>query len=280
VDRYAGYLVVQALSTGAEAWKGTCADILEEILHPDGIFERSDGDVRAKEGLEKAAGPLRGERPPELVEIEENRLRFLVDLAAGHKTGMYLDQRDNRRLVAGLCGGKSVLNAFGYTGGFGVYAGAAGAAAVCHLDSSADSLSLARRNVALNHADDGCAHEYLEGNAFSLLRGFRAAGRTFDVIILDPPKFAENTGQLARALNGYKDINLVALQILRPGGVLVTFSCSGLVSPAVFQQVVWEAALDAGKNARVVGRLTQAPDHPVLLHFPEGEYLKGLVVRA
>lgn len=280
VDRYNDVLVMQALSAGAEEWKAACADLLMESIRPKGIYERSDADVRAKEGMEKAAGLLRGDVSELELQVEERGIHLLVNIASGHKTGMYLDQRENRHVVAGLCEGASVLNVFAYTGGFGVHAAAAGANEVTHIDSSADALGIAQRNVGLNEAAAECRHEFVEGNAFSVLRGYRAHGRTFDVIILDPPKFAESAGQLARALNGYKDINLVALQILRPGGALVTFSCSGLVSASVFQQVVWEAALDAGRDARVVGRLTQSPDHPVLMTFPESEYLKGLVVRA
>ena len=280
VDRYGDFLVLQALTAGAERWKRTATAVLQELLQPSGIYERSDVDVREKEGLPKVAGPLLGQKPPPLLEIHEHGHRFLVDIANGHKTGLYLDQRENRRLAAGFCTGRDVLNAFAYTGGFGVYAAAAGASSVVHVDSSGDVLALARRNVDLNAPDGACRHEFVEGNAFSLLRAFRAANRTFDVIILDPPKFAESVNQLSRALNGYKDVNLVALHLLRPGGTIITFSCSGLVSVSMFQQVVWEAALDANRDAQIVQRLTQAPDHPILLTFPEGEYLKGLVIQA
>jgi 23S rRNA (cytosine1962-C5)-methyltransferase len=279
VDRYGDYLALQALSAGAERWKDQCVDLLQEMLSPAGIYERSDASVRDKEGLPRVAGVLAGKAPPALVEVQENGRHFLVDLVKGHKTGFYLDQRENRRKATSYCAGKDVLNAFSYTGGFGVYASVYGANSVLHLDSSVEALELARRNVELNTRVARCEHEFTEANAFAALRAFRAAGRTFDVIILDPPKFAESAGQLPRALNGYKDINLVAMQLLRPGGVLITFSCSGLVSAAVFQQVVWEAAVDAGRDAQVVERLSQGPDHPVLLTFPEGEYLKGLVIK-
>ena len=280
VDRYDDYLAVQVLSAGAERWKGHTVAFLQEMLNPAGIYERSDAAVREKEGLPKVVGVLAGKEPPALLEIQENGRHFLVDAMRGHKTGFYLDQRENRRKVTGYCAGQDVLNAFSYTGGFGVYASVYGASRVLHLDSSAEALELARRNVELNTRVARCEHEFMEANAFAALRAFRAAGRTFDVIILDPPKFAESAGQLPRALNGYKDINLVAMQVLRPGGTLITFSCSGLVSAAVFQQVVWEAAVDAGRDAQVVERLSQGPDHPVLLTFPEGEYLKGLVIKA
>jgi 23S rRNA (cytosine1962-C5)-methyltransferase len=280
VDRYGDYLALQVLSAGAERWKDQCVASLQEMLTPAGIYERSDAAVREKEGLPKTVGVLAGLEPPALLEIQENGRRFLVDMIKGHKTGFYLDQRENRRKAASYCVAKEVLNAFSYTGGFGVYASVLGASKVLHLDSSAEALELSRRNVELNIGVAGCDHEFMEANAFAALRAFRAAGRTFDVIILDPPKFAESASQLPRALNGYKDINLVAMQILRPGGTLITFSCSGLVSAAVFQQMVWEAAVDAGRDAQVVERLFQGPDHPVLLTFPEGEYLKGLVIKA
>jgi 23S rRNA (cytosine1962-C5)-methyltransferase len=280
VDRYGDYLVLQSLSAGAERWKDDCVTILQEMLNPAGIYERSDAAVRDKEGLPLTTGVLFGVEPPALLEMQENGRHFLVDVMQGHKTGFYLDQRENRRKATGYCAGKEVLNAFSYTGGFGVYASDSGARAVVHLDSSAEALDLARRNVQLNARGAPCEHEFMQANAFAALRAFRAAGRTFDVIILDPPKFAESAGQLPRALNGYKDINLVAMQVLRPSGALITFSCSGLVSAAVFQQMVWEAAVDAGRDAQVVERLSQGPDHPVLLTFPEGEYLKGLVIKA
>lgn len=280
VDRHGDYLVLQVLSAGAERWKDQSVAFLQEMLNPAGIYERSDAAVRDKEGLPLTTGVLAGKEPPALLEIQENGRHFLVDVMRGHKTGFYLDQRENRRKITGYCPGKDVLNAFSYTGGFGVYASVYGASKVLHLDSSTEALELARRNVDLNTRVARCEHEFMEANAFAALRAFRAAGRTFDVIILDPPKFAESAGQLPRALNGYKDVNLVAMQILRPGGTLITFSCSGLVSAAVFQQVVWEAALDAGRDAQVVERLSQGPDHPVLLTFPEGEYLKGLVIKA
>jgi 23S rRNA (cytosine1962-C5)-methyltransferase len=280
IDRYGDYLVLQSLSAGAERWKDLCVASLQEILNPAGIYERSDASVREKEGLPLTTGVLAGKEPPALLEIQENGRHFLVDVMQGHKTGFYLDQRENRRKATSFCAGKEILNAFSYTGGFGVYAADSGASAVLHLDSSAEALELARRNVELNSSAAPCEHLFMEANAFAALRAFRAAGRTFDVIILDPPKFAESAVQLPRALNGYKDINLVAMQILRPGGTLITFSCSGLVSAAVFQQMVWEAAVDAERDAQVVERLSQAPDHPVLLTFPEGEYLKGLVIKA
>jgi len=276
VDRYGAFLVCQFLSAGAEFWKREIVTVLGE-LHPyAGIYERSDVDVRAKEGLTPTTGVLAGEPPPDQIEIEEAACRFAVDVRTGHKTGFYLDQRENRALAAHYTAGREVLNCFAYTGGFGVWALRGGARQVTNLDSSAPALELARQNMALNQFDPNQT-EYLVGDAFQVLRTFRDARRAFDLIVLDPPKFAESQSQVERASRGYKDINLLAFKLLRPGGVLFTFSCSGAIAPDLFQKIVAGAALDAGREAHIVRRLTQAPDHPVALHFPEGEYLKGLV---
>ncbi len=291
VDRYADFLVLQALTLGIEQQKPLLVRLLTDLLHPRGIYERSDVEVRRKEGLPEAAGVLApihcqtgdvsglaGEAPPDLVEVAENGRRFLVDVKHGHKTGFYLDQRENRRRVAAYCPGTEVLDAFAYTGGFGVYAAINGARRVVSVEASEEALGLAQRNFALNGLDVA-AHEFVLGDVFEVLRGYRQAGRQFDVVILDPPKFAAAAGQVAGALRGYKDVNLLGMQLLRPGGVLATFSCSGLVGADLFQQVVWEASVDAGRDVQIVERLAQAPDHPVLLSFPEGEYLRGLIGR-
>jgi len=239
--------------------------------------------VREKEGLPLVTGVLRGEQPSDDIEISERgmagrALRFVVDVKRGHKTGFYLDQRDNRRKVAAYCQDAQVLNLFSYTGGFAVHALAAGAARVVSVDSSAEALALARRNLALNGfaVHDG---DFVEGNAFGVLRGYRAEEQRFDVVIVDPPKFVHSVGQIEKAARAYKDLNLVALQILKPGGVLATFSCSGLVSPDLFQKIVFGASIDAGRGAQIVEKLSQSSDHPILLTFPEAEYLKGLVCR-
>ncbi len=278
VDRYGGYLVVQFLTAGAERWRQEILDALVELEKPGGIYERSDVDVRRKEGLRLAKGPVWGREPPDIVEILEYARRFLVDIKHGQKTGLYLDQRQNRRAVARYAAEREILNCFCYTGGFSVYSGAAGARRIVNVDSSADALALARRNMALNglKMDDD---EYIEGNVFQVLRGYRDQGRAFDLVVLDPPKFASSRAQVDAATRGYKDINLVAMQVLRPGGILVTFSCSGLVSPDLFQKVVFGASVDAGRDAQILERLSQASDHPVLLSFPESEYLKGLICR-
>jgi 23S rRNA (cytosine1962-C5)-methyltransferase len=278
VDRYADHLVCQFLSAGAEKWKGEIVAALRELVPGRGIYERSDVDVRGKEGLPPVTGVLAGEPPPAYVEIEEHGCRYLVDVVHGHKTGFYLDQRDNRAALAEYVAGRAVLNGFAYTGGFGVAALKAGAAHVTNIDTSASALELAVRNFALNdlHASHFTNHV---GDVFAVLRQYRDSRRQFDLIILDPPKFAETRAQVERAARGYKDINLLAFKLLRPGGVLFTFSCSGGVEPALFQKIVADAALDAGREAQIVRRLSQAADHPVALNFPEGEYLKGLICR-
>lgn len=278
VDRYGEFLVLQALTLGMERRKALLADLLQELFQPRGIYERSDVDVRAQEGLSEVAGLLRGEPPPEKVEIVEHGLRFWVDLYRGHKTGFYLDQRVNRQRVAPYCAGREVLNAFSYTGAFAAYALRYGARRVTNLDSSAEALRAAAENLALNGLSTGAA-EHVEGDAFRLLRLWRDEGRTFDLIILDPPKFAFSRAQLTAATRGYKDINLLAMKLLRPGGILCTFSCSGLVSEDLFQKILFGASLDAAREVRILERLSQAPDHPVSLTFPEGAYLKGFICR-
>ena len=276
VDRYGARLVVQILTAGAERWREAIVESLAALVSPAGIYERSDVDVREKEGLEKRSGPLAGDEPPDLVEIVEGNVRFLVDVKGGHKTGFYLDQRENRGIVAAYARGLEVLNCFSYTGGFGVAALAAGAARVTNLDTSRPALDLALRNAELNGFGAERV-ENIEGDAFMALRRFRDEGRSFDLVVLDPPKFAESKVQLERASRGYKDVNLLAFKLLRERGVLATFSCSGLMTPELFQKIVADAALDARREARIVRRLGQAPDHPVALPFPEGAYLKGLV---
>lgn len=276
VDRYANFLVCQFLSAGAEFWRATVVNVLQELVPCTGIYERSDVDVRAKEGLPTRVGVLAGEPPPALVQIEENGARFLVDVIHGHKTGFYLDQRENRARLAEFSAGKEVLNCFAYTGGFGVMALKGGAAHVTQIDSSGPALELARQNCELN-AFPSTRFTNTEADVFRALRQFRDARRQFDVIVLDPPKFAESKHQVEKAARGYKDINLLAFKLLRPGGVLFTFSCSGAIETALFQKIVADAALDAGREAQILHRLTQAADHPVALNFPEGEYLKGLV---
>ena len=275
VDRYCGQLVVQCLTAGSEYWRETLADLLLEATGLEHIFERSDQDVRALEGLSARVGVLRGNPSTSLV-IRENELQFEVDLERGHKTGFYLDQRLNRRRLREYARGRQVLDCFCYSGGFTLNAFAGGALSVLSVDSSVEALDLLRRNAALNQMA-AQALEILQGDVFQILRKFRDEGRSFDMIVLDPPKFAPTTAQLQRAARGYKDINLLAFKLLRPGGILFTFSCSGGVDALLFQKIVASAALDAQVNVRILEVLSQAGDHPVALNFPESAYLKGLI---
>ncbi|OPZ30673.1 MAG: Ribosomal RNA large subunit methyltransferase I [Lentisphaerae bacterium ADurb.BinA184] len=277
VDRYAGFLVCQFLSAGTEAWRDAIVQELIRLLPATaGVYERSDVDVREKEGLQPCAGVLWGEAPPEAVEIAEGPCRYLVDIQHGHKTGFYLDQRDNRAAVAEFANGREILNAFSYSGAFAVAALRAGATRAVNVDSSAEALALAARNVALNDLDPARL-ENTQADVFQFLRLCRDARRQFDLIILDPPKFAATRGQVEKACRGYKDINRLAFKLLRPGGLLATFSCSGHVDRDLFQKVVADAALDAGCEARILRWLSQSGDHPCALAFPEGLYLKGLI---
>jgi 23S rRNA (cytosine1962-C5)-methyltransferase len=278
VDRYGEWLIVQALTLGIEKFKPVIVQQLQSILRPRGIYERSDADVRKKEGLPQTSGVLAGDEPPDRVEIEENGYRCLVDVKRGHKTGFYLDQRENRKKIQAYVDRAQVLNLFSFSGGFAISALKAGAKSVVNVDSSADALQLAKDNLRLNELPVN-ETELVEADVFSYVRQLRAEQRTFDVIIADPPKLAQTQTQIERAARAYKDLNLVALQLLKPGGYLITFSCSGLISPDLFQKIVFSAAVDAKRDAQIVERLTQASDHPVLLSFPEGEYLKGLVCR-
>jgi 23S rRNA (cytosine1962-C5)-methyltransferase len=284
VDRYGKWVVLQALTMGIERRKTMLAELLGEILQPAGVYERSDVDVRKKEGLPETTGVLWGEAPPAFVEIEENGLRFLVDIQRGHKTGFYLDQQINRAMLHDSIAQQpnvaemTVLNAFGYTGGFAVAAKKAGAGRTISIDSSGDALNIARENFRLNSlsVDD---EDFVEGDVFAVLRQYREQGQKFDAIVLDPPKFAQSARQLERATRGYKDINWLAFQLLNPGGWLWTFSCSSAVNRDLFQKVVFGALADSGREGQIIHQLSAAPDHPIALTFPEGEYLKGLVCR-
>ena len=285
VDRYGDYLVMQCLTLGIDRRKGVLTEHLAALMNPAGILERSDVDVRGKEGLKQLVEVRHGAPPPPEFTIHEHGHAFLVDVWRGHKTGFYLDQRDNRAAVARPehMAGRDVLNVFAYTGAFGVYAAAAGARHITQVDSSVAALEVAERNMALNGFappdDDRSLGDYIAGDAFEVLRYYREEGQTFDVVILDPPKFAHSQSQIDRAARGYKDLNWLALRLLRPGGLLVTFSCSGLVTADLFQKIVFGAAVDAGRDVQIVQHLGQAADHPVLLAFPESAYLKGLLCR-
>jgi len=277
VDRYGDTLVMQVGTVGAEAWRDTVADLLLELTGAKGIYERSDADVRELEGLPSRTAPLRGE-PAEETVIREYGLSLKVDIARGHKTGFYLDQRANRARLGRLAQDREVLNCFSYSGGFTLHALAGGAKSVLSLDASGDALALGAENVRLNGLPEDRA-QWLEGDAFKALRKFRDEGRKFDLVILDPPKFAPTAAHAEKAARGYKDINLLGFKLLRPGGLLATFSCSGGIDAALFQKIVAGAALDAGVDASIVDYLHQGPDHPVALAFPESAYLKGLVLQ-
>jgi 23S rRNA (cytosine1962-C5)-methyltransferase len=276
VDRYENVLVLQSLTAGSEFWKETIADLLVEETGVTTIYERSDADVRELEGLQPITGILRGTLSSFIFPITEYNLKFNVDIAHGHKTGFYLDQRENRHGVGELSKDRDVLNCFCYTGGFSIHALASGAKSVLSVDSSADALALLEENIALNHLPAD-RHTSLEGDVFQLLRKFRDANRSFDLIVLDPPKFAPTAAHAEKASRAYKDINLLAFKLLRHGGLLFTYSCSGGIDAALFQKIVASAALDAGVDATIIEHLSQGSDHPVSLHFPEGMYLKGLV---
>lgn len=275
-DRYGETVVVQLLSAGAEYWRDDIADALFALPGVARVWERSDADVRGLEGLQSRTGLLRGDEATAPLTIQEHGLKFQVALATGQKTGFYLDQRDNRLQVQALAAGRDVLDCFCYSGGFALHAVAGGASSVTAVDSSADAITLARRNAELN----GLAQpEWIEADVFQQQRKFRDQGRSFGLVVLDPPKFAPTAAHAEKAARAYKDINLMAFRLLAPGGVLMTFSCSGGVNAGLFQKIVAGAALDAGVEAHIEDWLHAAPDHPLALNFPEGEYLKGLICR-
>ncbi|HEU5284802.1 MAG TPA: class I SAM-dependent rRNA methyltransferase [Burkholderiales bacterium] len=278
VDRYGAVLVLQVSSAGALRWRDEIADALVALTGTEGVFERSDADVLALEGLAQRVGVLRGAAPQDPLILEEHGLKLALSVQRGHKTGFYLDQRDNRRLARALASGREVLDCFCYTGGFTLNALAGGARRVTAIDSSAEALAAVRDNVQRNSLDAGRV-ECIEADVFQHLRRLRNEGRRYDLIVLDPPKFAPTAALAERAARGYKDINLLALKLLRPGGLLVTFSCSGGVSRELFQKILAGAAADAGIDAQILRWLAAAPDHPVALNFPEGEYLKGVLCR-
>jgi 23S rRNA (cytosine1962-C5)-methyltransferase len=277
VDRYADVLVVQFLSAGVDRWREPILDALAELTGCEAIYERSDAETRKLEGLDARSGFVRGNRAASRCPIIEYGLNFKVDVEQGQKTGFFLDQRENRQRVRALSAGREVLDGFSYTGGFAINALAGGAKRVLAIESSAPSLEVARENVAAN-AVDASKLEFVQADVFQHLRKLRDAGAQFDLAVLDPPKFAPTAAQAKNAARAYKDVNLLAFKLLRPGGLLATFSCSGGVDSALFQSIVAGAALDAGAEAKIIERFGAAADHPVALEFPEGEYLKGLLV--
>lgn len=278
-DRYGDWVVCQFLSAGADHWKSTIADTLMAMLPIRGVYERSDVHVRALEGLSQETGVAAGDPPPPLIEIQEGACRLLVDVVHGHKTGFYLDQRDNRAVVAARCKGKTVLNCFSYTGAFAVHALMGGAAHVTNIDTSAGHLTAGEDILRLNGIPATAATP-VTADVFQQLRRFTSENRRFDAVILDPPKFVDNKRHLPKACRGYKDINRLAAGLLAPDGILFTFSCSGLMPADLFQKVVADAWIDARCQAQIIQRLSQAEDHPVATSFPEGAYLKGLLCRS
>ena len=278
VDQYDQTLVAQFLTCGVEYWRETIIEHLRSITGCSRIYERSDVDIRRLEGLEPEKGPLMGEEMSDPVEIHEGDLRYFVDIAQGQKTGFFLDQRDNRAVTRELAADKLVLDCFAYTGGFSIAALKGRAKLSTALEASEAAIKLGKENLSLNQIP-GERAEWLEVDVFKQLRKFRDGRRTFDMVILDPPKFAPTAAHAQKAARGYKDINLLALKLLNPGGLLVTFSCSGGVGPELFQKIVAGAAQDADVNAKIIRRLGPGVDHPVALNFPEGAYLKGLVIQ-
>lgn len=275
VDRYNNVLVLQLLSAGAERHRSKLVWALQKRLPDMHIYERSDVDVRKKEGLEPVTGPVAGE-PPQSVTILENGQKIMVDIVQGHKTGFYLDQRDSRLAARRYAKSAEVLNCFSYTGTFACAALAGGARHVTNVDVSQPALDLAAEHLALNgFATEQC--EMVNQDVFQALRDYHQQQRQFDMVILDPPKFVDSKATLTRASRGYKDINLYGIHAVKSGGLLLTFSCSGLMPADLFQKIVADAALDAGRTIRIIERLSQAADHPVIGSYPEGYYLKGLV---
>jgi 23S rRNA (cytosine1962-C5)-methyltransferase len=279
VDQYNDYLVMQCMSAGVERWKDEIVEQLNRLVPNIGIFERSDANVRLKEGLKPLKRVASGQQPPALLEIREENVKLMVDLVNGHKTGFYLDQRENRKEILPYVAEAEVLNCFSYSGGFTLYALAGGAKHVTNVEVSLPALELLQKNLAVNGFDPSLS-DSVQGDVFEVLRQFVSQRRQFDLIVLDPPKFADSRSQLMSALKGYQDINRLAFKLLKPGGLLFTFSCSGLLDPGLFQKIVADAALDAQRKVQLIKKLGQAKDHPILFSFPEGSYLKGFICQA
>lgn len=274
IDRFGNFLVLQLLSAGAEYQRAPLIAALGQCYPECAIYDRSDVAVRKKEGLELTQGVVLGEQPPALLPITEHGMKLLVDIQTGHKTGYYLDQRDSRLATRRYAQDRRVLNCFSYTGGFAVSALMGGCREVISVDTSQAALDVAKQNVELNQLDLSKA-QFLRDDVFKLLRTYRDNGEKFDLIVMDPPKFVENKNQLAGACRGYKDINMLAMQLLNPGGMLLTFSCSGLMTTDLFQKIIADAALDAQRDVQFIEQFRQAADHPVIASYPEGLYLKG-----
>ncbi len=278
VDRYADFLSVQILTSGMEKVKAIWLDELQKLLQPKGIFDRSDANARAHEGLDASSGVLWGVAPPEFIQIMENGIHYEVNIAEGQKSGFYCDQRDNRKKVAQYAKDKKVLDCFAYSGGFTLNALAAGAKTVVSVDSSALAIETLKRNVKLN-AFKVKQQLSIQSDVNKQLRDFKEKDEKFDLIVLDPPKYAPSRSALTKASRAYKDLNRLAMGLLNEGGLLATYSCSGAVDIDTFKQILAWAALDAGKKVQFIDQFCQPADHPVRSSFPEGEYLKGLLCR-
>lgn len=276
VDRFGDIFVIQLLSWGVEVWRDAISRFLADEMGATCVIERSDAEVRNLEGLEEKTGLLAGSSMPDKFSYVEHGINYTIDFAGSHKTGSYLDQRANRAMIRDWVRDKDILDSFCYTGGFGLNALKGGAASVHFLDSSPIALDGLRANLENNQFENGVT-TVQQGDVFQALRQFRDAARSFDVIVMDPPKFAPTRAHAEKAARAYKDINLLAFKLLRPGGSLITFSCSGGIDADLFQKIVAGAGLDAGADARILARLSQDIDHPVALNFPEGSYLKGLL---
>lgn len=278
IDRFQNFIVLQLLSAGAEYQRANLLAALQHCYPECSIYDRSDVAVRKKEGLPLAQGLVLGDEPPALLPIREHGMQILVDIKEGHKTGFYLDQRDSRLAARRFSANAKVLNCFSYTGAFAVSALMGGCEHVISVDTSQAALDVACQNVELNQLDLSKA-EFVRDDVFQLLRKYRDEGRKFDLIIMDPPKFVENKSQLAGACRGYKDINMLAMNLLNSGGILLSFSCSGLMPIELFQKILADAAIDAGRDVQFIEQYRQAADHPVIASYPEGLYLKGFACR-
>lgn len=278
VDKYADFLSLQILSAGMENIKADIIDILREELNPTGIFDKSDASARTHENLEAVQGLLWGETPPEFIEVKENGVRYHINIADGQKSGFYCDQRDNREILAAYTKDKEVLDCFCYSGGFTLNSLKKGAKHVTSVDSSALAVETLKHNLGLNTFTED-QQTSIQSDVNKQLRAFKEEGKTFDVIILDPPKYAPSRSALDRAARAYKDLNRLGMLLLNSGGILATYSCSGAVDLETFKQIIAWAALDAGKEVQIIKQFHQPEDHPVRISFPEGEYLKGLLLR-
>ncbi|WP_457270466.1 class I SAM-dependent rRNA methyltransferase [Pedobacter sp. UYEF25] len=278
VDKYADFLSVQILSAGINNVKADVLNLLQKHLNPKGIFDKSDATARAHEGLMTTNELLFGEQPPEFLAVKENGINYHINISEGQKSGFYCDQRENRAVLAQFSEGKKMLDCFSYSGGFSLNAISKGAASVTSVDSSALALSTLGQNIDLNNFDR-TRLDVIQADVNKQLRAFKESGELFDIIVLDPPKYAPSRSALDRAARAYKDLNRLAMHLLEKGGLLATFSCSGAVDLETFKQIIAWSALDAGKEVQIIKQFSQPQDHPIRISFPEGEYLKGLLLK-